>query len=84
MLPTAIRLSEGQIDNLLQAITCPTQVIYATPAQSYYPEPMRSDRLQHLRDGRLAVFPGNHHLHMEDPARIAEVILRFLGNDNAG
>jgi pimeloyl-ACP methyl ester carboxylesterase len=84
MLPTAIRLSEGQIDNLLQAIACPTQVIYATPAQSYYPEPMRSDRLQHLRDGRLAVFPGNHHLHMEDPARIAEVILHFFSNDNAG
>ncbi|TGQ49536.1 alpha/beta hydrolase, partial [Mesorhizobium sp. M1C.F.Ca.ET.210.01.1.1] len=84
MMPTAIRLSEGQIDNLLQAITCPTQVIYATPAQPYYPEPMRSDRLRHLRDGRLAVFPGNHHLHMEDPARVAEVILRFFSNDNAG
>ena len=84
MLPTAIRLSEGQIDNLLQAIACPTQVIYATPAQSYYPEPMRSDRLQHLRDGRLAVFPGNHHLHMEDPEQIAGVILHFFSNDNAG
>lgn len=84
MLPTAIRLSEGQIDNLLQAIACPTQVIYATPAQSYYPEPMRSDRLQHLHDGRLAVFPGNHHLHMEDPEQIAGVILRFFSNDNAG
>jgi len=78
MLPTAIRLSEGQIDNLLQAIACPTQVIYATPAQSYYPEPGRSQRLQHLRDGRLAVFPGNHHLHMEQPAQIAEVINGFL------
>ena len=84
MLPTAIRLSEGQIDNLLQAIACPTQVIYATPAQSYYPEPMRSDRLRHLRDGRLALFAGNHHLHMETPAQIAEVILRFLAVDNAG
>jgi len=81
MLPTAIRLSEGQIDNLLQAITCPTQVIYATPAQSYYPEPMRSERLQHLRDGRLAVFPGNHHLHMEHPARIAAVIDAFLSEN---
>lgn len=84
MLPTAIRLSEGQIDNLLQAIACPTQVIYATPAQSYYPEPMRSDRLQHLRDGRLAVFAGNHHLHMEDPEQIAGVILHFFSNGNAG
>ena len=84
MLPTAIRLSEGQIDNLLQAIACPTQVIYATPAQAYYPEPMRSQRLQHLRDGRLAVFPGNHHLHMEDPAPVAAVIERFFSDSNAG
>jgi hypothetical protein len=68
MLPAAIRLSEGQIDNLLQAIACPTQVIYATPAQSYYPEPMRPIACGTC-DGRLAVFPGNHHLHMEDPGR---------------
>lgn len=78
MLPTAIRLSEAQIDNLLQAIACPVQVIYATPAQSYYPEPMRSERLRHLRDGRVAVFAGNHHLHMEDPAQVATVIQDFL------
>ena len=52
--------------------------------RSYYPEPMRSERLQHLRDGRLAVFPGNHHLHMEAPAQIAAVIQPFLGHGNAG
>jgi pimeloyl-ACP methyl ester carboxylesterase len=45
---------------------------------------MRSERLQHLRDGRLAVFPGNHHLHMEHPAQVAAVIDAFLsGNSNA-
>lgn len=78
MAPTAIRMSEGQIDNLLQAIACPVQVIYATPAQTYYPEPLRTDRLRHLRDGRLAVLPGTHHVHMESPAAVAEVISRFL------
>lgn len=78
MLPTAMRLSEAQIDNLLAAIECPTQVIYATPAQSYYPEPLRSGRIKLLRDGRLDVFPGTHHLHMEHPALVADVITRFL------
>ena len=77
MLPTAIRLTEGQIDDLLQAIACPVQVIYATPAQSYYPEPLRSDRLKHLRHGQLAVLPGTHHVHMERPVEVAEIILRF-------
>ena len=78
MLPTAMRLSEAQIDDLLAAIECPTQVIYATPAQSYYPEPLRSERIKLLRDGRLDVFPGTHHLHMEHPALVADVITRFL------
>jgi pimeloyl-ACP methyl ester carboxylesterase len=78
MLPTAMRLSEAQIDDLLAAIECPTQVIYATPAQSYYPEPLRSERISLLRDGRLAVFPGTHHLHMEHPQVVAGVIRTFL------
>ena len=80
MLPTAVRLSEAQIDNLLAAIECPTQVIYATPAQSYYPEPLRSERIGLLRDGRLAVFPGTHHLHMEQPRQVGEVIAGFLAS----
>lgn len=78
MLPTAMRLSEAQIDDLLVAIECPTQVIYATPAQSYYPEPLRSERIKLLRNGHLDVFPGTHHLHMEHPRVVAEVIARFL------
>jgi len=80
MLPTAMRLSEAQIDDLLAAIECPTQVIYATPAQSYYPEPLRSQRIGLLRDGRLAVFPGTHHLHMEHPQRVGDVINAFLAD----
>lgn len=80
MLPTAVRMSEGQIDDLLAAIACPVQVIYASPAQSYYPEPLRSERLRHLRDGRVAVLPGNHHVHMEAPAEVAEIIRRFLAD----
>lgn len=80
MLPTAVRLSEAQIDNLLAAIECPTQVIYATPAQSYYPEPLRSERITLLRDGRLTVFPGTHHLHMEQPQPVGNVIGDFLAS----
>lgn len=77
MLPTAIRLTEGQIDDLLQSISCPVQVIYATPAQAYYPEPLRSDRLKHLRHGQLALLPGTHHVHMERPEDVAGIIQRF-------
>ena len=78
MWPTAVRLTEGQIDDLLRAIACPVQVIYATPAQAYYPEPLRSERLKHLRDGRLAILPGSHHVHMESPEAIGKIIIEFV------
>lgn len=78
MWPTAVRLTEGQIDDLLRAIACPVQVIYATPAQPYYPEPLRSARLGHLRDGRLAILPGSHHVHMEACEAVGEIIAAFM------
>ena len=37
----------------------------------------RSRGISLLRDGRLAVFPGTHHLHMEDPATVAAAIGNF-------
>lgn len=64
-LPTAIRMTEAQIDALVGAIECPAQVIFATPAQPYFPEPLRSQRAARLPHGRLATLPGIHHLHME-------------------
>lgn len=84
MWPTAVRLTEGQIDDLLRAIACPVQVIYATPAQPYYPEPLRSERLRHLRDGRLAVLPGSHHVHMDAPEAVGTILTHFLGNACSG
>ena len=78
-LPTAVRLTEAQIDVLVQAIECPTQVVYATPAQPYFPEPLRSRRAALLRDGQVACIAGSHHLHMEDPTTVAAVLRPFLG-----
>ncbi len=83
-LPTAVRLTEAQINDLVAAIECPTQVIYASPAQPYFPEPLRSQRAALLRDGRVEVLPGSHHLHMEQPAAVAACIRAFLdGLDTA-
>src|SRR5690606_33030321 len=39
MLPTAVRMTEDQVCDVVSAIQCPVQVIYATPAQAYFPEP---------------------------------------------
>lgn len=77
-LPTAVRMTEAQIDVLVTAIECPTLVVFATPAQPYFPEPLRSRRAGLLRDGRLHVLEGNHHLHMESPATVAALLQPFL------
>lgn len=83
-LPTAVRLTEAQINDLVAAIECPTQVIYASPAQPYFPEPLRSQRAALLRQGRVEVLPGSHHLHMEQPAAVAACIRALLdGLDTA-
>ncbi|GHH61052.1 alpha/beta hydrolase [[Pseudomonas] boreopolis] len=77
-LPTAVRMTEAQIDALVAAIECPTQVIFATPAQPYFPEPLRSRRVTLLPRGRLATLAGIHHLHMEEPAAVAAIVREFL------
>ncbi|UXA71595.1 alpha/beta hydrolase [Xanthomonas prunicola] len=77
-LPTAIRMTEAQIDVLLASIACPTQAIFATPAQPYFPAALRDHRVAMMRDARLHLLPGRHHVHMETPATVATVIKEFL------
>jgi pimeloyl-ACP methyl ester carboxylesterase len=78
MLPTAVRMTEDQVRDVVSAIGCPVQVIYATPAQDYFPEPQRSQRAALLPDGRLHILPGHHHVHMDQPAAVAAIIERFI------
>ncbi|OAX53254.1 alpha/beta fold hydrolase [Xanthomonas graminis] len=77
-LPTAVRLSEAQVQALLAGIDCPTRVIYADPAQPYFPEALRNARAARLRHGRVHVVPGTHHLHMEQPAAVAALLHDFF------
>jgi pimeloyl-ACP methyl ester carboxylesterase len=78
MLPTAVRMTEDQVRDVLAAIQCPAQVIYATPAQAYFPEPERSQRAALLAHGRLHTLPGHHHLHMDQPDAVAAVVGDFI------
>lgn len=77
-LPTMVRMTPAQVDDLIAGITCPTRVIYADPPQPYLPEPDRSRRARLLPQGELVVLPGGHHLHMEQPADVAAAIGDFL------
>ncbi|MGO1542159.1 MAG: alpha/beta fold hydrolase [Luteimonas sp.] len=77
-LPTMVRMTPEQVDDLVAGITCRTRVIYADPPQPYLPEPERSRRARLLPRGELVVVPGGHHLHMERPADVAAAIGDFL------
>ena len=76
--PTAVRLSEAQVRDLIAGIGCPTRVLYAEPAQVYFPDALRRQRAALLTDGELVLLPGGHHLHMEDAAAVAAVLGDFL------
>lgn len=78
-LPALQRMTEAQVRALIAAIDCPVRVIFADPAQTYLPEPLRSERAALLPQGELTVLPGTHHLHMEQPAVVAAAIGDFFG-----
>ncbi len=77
-LPTMVRMTEAQIEDLVAGITCPAKVVFADPAQPYLPDPVRRARAALLPAGDLVVLAGGHHLHMEQPGEVAAVIAGFL------
>lgn len=79
-VPTFVRPVDAQIENLVAGIECPTRVIFADPAQPYLPDDIRRRYAACLPNGELFVMPGTHHLHMEDPAAISDVIGDFLAH----
>ena len=76
--PTAVRMTEGQVHSILRAIECPVRVVYANPPQPYFPEAQRQARYACLRDASLVTLEGGHHLHMEQPERVADELRQFL------
>jgi pimeloyl-ACP methyl ester carboxylesterase len=77
-ISTAVRMTEGQVRNLLARIECPVRAIFADPPQTYLPEPLRRERAALLQRGERVVIDGGHHLHMEDPKVVAEAIGEFF------
>jgi pimeloyl-ACP methyl ester carboxylesterase len=77
-LPTMLRTTEEQVRDLVTGIACPTRVVFADPAQPYLPDPLRRERAALLPQGELRILPGSHHLHMEDPAAVADAIGGFF------
>lgn len=78
--PAATRLLEPQVMALLAAVTCPVRLLYADPAQPYFPEAVRRARLAAVPQAELAVVAGGHHLHMDQPGAVARLLRGYLGD----
>lgn len=77
-LSTPTRMTEGQVRDLLRSLACPVLVVYAEPAQPYFPEPLRSERATLPSDVRLVRLAGGHHLHMDQPEAVGGTVAPFL------
>lgn len=76
--PTAVRMTEAQVADMLAHIQCPVRAVFAENAPPYFPETLRRERLARLREATLVVLPGTHHLHMEQPQAVAGAVASFL------
>ena len=77
---TPLRMTEGQVRDLVAHIECPVRVLYADPAPPYFPEALRRERAALLPKGEVVVLEGGHHLHMEDPRGVARAIGPFFAD----
>ncbi len=77
-MPSHLRITEEAALSIVRAVEAPTLLIAADPAPSYFMPDMRDARVACLREGRLMVLPGGHHLHMEQPDIVAPHLLDFL------
>lgn len=76
--PTAVRMTEGQMRDIVAAIECPVRLVHAVPDFEFFPGDARDARVACLRDVRVAGIEGGHHVHMEAPERVAAVFQGFF------
>jgi pimeloyl-ACP methyl ester carboxylesterase len=55
-------------------------LIAAENAPPYFQPAVRDARVALLRDARVRVLPGHHHLHLDHPAAAASALRAFLAD----
>lgn len=80
-LTSAQRYSEAQVLAMLGGIRARTLLVLAEPATSYLPDAMMRERAARVAGIEVVRVAGHHHLHLESPQAVYEVIERFLDRD---
>lgn len=73
-LPTAVRMSETQVQDCLHAIACPVVLLTADPTPPYFMAALRDTRVACVPQIRSVSLTGNHHLHMTQPAEVVAAL----------
>lgn len=76
-LDSRMRLSEEQVHAFLQTISCPVLLVSATQGWPFDAKLMGA-RMQAVANIELAQVPGYHHVHLDDPERVAGLVIPFL------
>lgn len=69
---SAVRLADAQIHALLGGIESPTALMLASPATAYLPSSPMQARADCVAKITVSYVAGGHHLHLEQPAIVAE------------
>ena len=77
-LTSAQRYSEAQVLAMLGGIRAPTLLILAEPATSYLPDAMMRERAAQVADIEMVRVAGHHHVHLESPQAVFEIVERFI------
>ncbi|MZR61595.1 alpha/beta fold hydrolase [Alcanivorax sp. DP30] len=80
-LTSSLRLTEEQVEGFVRAIKAPVCLVMGE--QGMGGNGMFSHRLEWLGDSEVVRLPGRHHLHMEEPQRVAQVINQFLAKHSS-
>lgn len=76
-LPGLVRLTEAQVCAYLSAISVPTCMIIPSDGLALDPTVMQK-RMQSVPDFKTVSLKGGHHLHMDSPAAVAQVVNDFF------
>jgi pimeloyl-ACP methyl ester carboxylesterase len=76
-LPAALYLDEGQAQAILTSIQCPVHMILASDGL-VVARPNTERRIEIMTNLVVEKMTGGHHLHMDNPGPVADVIVSFL------
>jgi len=78
-IPSTIRMSEQQLRSIIPSISAPTLMIEAESGLLRSPDAQYiQDRKPLVKQLEVHLLPGSHHLHLEYPQEIANLIKQFL------